>query len=217
MLIFPEILFFFNLIQGALCVPVDFELEEVDPLAAHGNGIDPSVVRTGFRLNVNAEHQKQQKENRLIILLVAELDVIWDRGKKGFEILHNPLRIAAADMPCQTDRYPFEFILGDGGIGIQQIGVECRTNLEIREIEMVKGRAEIHKGAFDGQITGLEQKRKRLDSVNLISGERNPGDRTGQRIFKIEVLLFDELQQKRRGSGRKPVIFEFESVRKKGR
>ena len=46
MLIFPEIFLLFDLIQGALRVPVDFELVVVDPLAAHGSGIDPSGGRT---------------------------------------------------------------------------------------------------------------------------------------------------------------------------
>ena len=67
------------------------------------------------------------------------------------------------------------------------------------------------------------------DRCRMPNEPRNSGNRDGRRSRKnpqknfwwsdnwsgSEVLLFDQLQQKRRGSGWKPVIFEFEAVRKK--
>ena len=79
-----EVGFFLDLRQRDIVI-VELELKQIDVIIRLDNRIDPTVVRTGFRVDIESEQPEDRVEDCLECRFALLVDVCAQRAPSGFE------------------------------------------------------------------------------------------------------------------------------------
>lgn len=76
MQIFMEILLAHDLVECDISRFIEFELKEVNPIAADGDRVDAPVRGLRLSLDVNPQQKEDKEDNRLIVFLLGKLNPV---------------------------------------------------------------------------------------------------------------------------------------------
>lgn len=205
----------FDLIHCDFRRLIKFELKHKNIVIIRGNSVNPAVVRFGFRRNADAKQHEDREEKQPEIVFVLHVDVVGDLGEKHLHCFHEAVHVARRDRIREDVHGIFDLIDLQAAAMSGKVCFKSAFDFKIRETKLIGNIPITLRRAFNGQIARLQKQRQGVHVVDLVCVESKTGNWRIQHGFQIETLFGDEFQQKRRCSGREPVIVELPARFKK--
>ena len=140
------------------------------------NRINASVVRAGFRFDIESEQTEYRVEDGLECRFAFFVDRVGYTCKKCFENFSRLFQIAFQKSGCQIRGETADFAPGFADVAVQQICAERFSDFLIREVKPEPAFVEPDFTGFNGEVSRLQQQGYGVDVVNFERIECYTGD-----------------------------------------